>query len=751
MTSALVIEEFAINILLANFDLPTNWLNKFDPNHLPENISWFKDQKTDVLYLLSKQANEHSKLLVIDTSTSGLFERINKKTKNDTFYRILRIGNLSISPGKIMVPTKWAPYHSGSLLSIQSSHSFNNDKGRIFFDLNPNETDYTYAYAFDNNKIDISLVKKNKDIFLIAINGYEDAVITLLTNENSESENIGNGKIILPPLQDKLTLGFSLKEWLDAKLTIEQRNFVFSDIDKSIRLIGAAGTGKTLSLVVKCLYEFKKQCDVNKSVNFLFLTHNTSTVENVSQSIDIMDNELLRSKNTQSRLTVCTLQELANEAIKYSLNELQPLSMDGYESRLLQIEVIESIIKDFKNADWIVFKNKCSEDFARYLDADSHSTDFRTFAVALMNEFACVLEAEGVRRSHERKTKYLTEPRKQWMMKLGTESERKVVLHLYEKFRNLLREMNVISSDQMISDYLGYLDSNAWDNLRFKHGYDLIFVDELHLFNRQERMTFHNLMKDGNSIPKIIMAYDTKQSTYDTFCVDLNPNESIANNLGLGQTKKYKLEKSFRYTQPIANVLEWIDNAFPALGIEEEIGDDWNKIIIKSDDKDGEKPKLVISDNTIGIFNYVFTAAERQAKTLSSANQVAILCASEELFSKYSEAKKYQHLFTVISDREQLSSINNNKKKFILSMPEYVAGTQFNTVYLIEVNKEEVPEGNYHSSALRKFISSIYVGASRAENTLQIFANTERGGPSTALKYAIEHGALDIHKIKEIE
>ncbi|SBK00193.1 UvrD/REP helicase [Klebsiella variicola] len=751
MASALVIDEFAINILLANFDLPMNWLNKFNPDDLPESIFWFKEHDSNVLYLLSKQAHEKSKLLIIDTCTSGLFDRINKKTKNDAFYRILRVGHLSMSPGKITVPTKWAPYHSGSLLSIQSSHSFNNDKGRIFFDLNPNETDHTYVYSFDNKKTDITLVNNNREIFLKAINAYEDALIALLTNDTIKNESFGTGKITLPPLQDKLTLGFNLREWLDAKLTIEQRDFVYSEIDKSIRLVGAAGTGKTLSLVVKCLYEFSKRCVQNEAVNFLFLTHNSSTVENVSQSLDIMDNELLRENNPQSKLTICTLQELANEAIKYSLNDLQPLSMDGYESRLLQVEVIESIVREFKNSDWVIFKSQCSDSFAGYIDADSRSTEFRAFAVALMNEFACVLEAEGVRRSLEKKNKYLTETRKQWMMKLNSESERRVVLHLYDKFRNQLRDMNVISADQMISDYLGYLDSNAWDNLRFKHGYDLIFVDELHLFNRQERMTFHNLMKDCDSIPKIIMAYDTKQSTYDTFCVDLSPNTNIANSLGLGQTKKFKLEKSFRYTHEIASVLEWIDNAFPALGIEDELGDDWNKITIKSENKYGDKPKLVVCDNTREIFDYVFTSADRKAKTLSQANQVAILCASEDLFLKYAEAVRYQDLFTLISDREQISSINKNKKKFILSMPEYVAGTQFDTVYLIEVNKDEVPEGSYHSSAMRKFISNIYVGASRAENTLHIFVNTDRGGPSTALKYAIENGALDIHNVKEMD
>lgn len=76
--------------------------------------------------------------------------------------------------------------------------------------------------------------------------------------------------------------------------------------------------------------------------------------------------------------------------------------------------------------------------------------------------------------------------------------DRRVILMIYDRFRAFLKGMGVIGNDQMIADYLGFLDSNRWDNIRLREGFDAVFVDELHLFNRQERMTLHHLMRDDS-------------------------------------------------------------------------------------------------------------------------------------------------------------------------------------------------------------------------------------------------------------
>lgn len=84
-------------------------------------------------------------------------------------------------------------------------------------------------------------------------------------------------------------------------------------------------------------------------------------------------------------------------------------------------------------------------------------------------------------------------------------------------------------------------------------------------------------------------------------------------------------------------------------------------------------------------------------------------------------------------------------------MPDFVAGVQFDTVFLIEVNDGEVEDGPYSTSALRRFVSTVYLGASRAERTLEIYSSEERGGPSRVLRYAINNGALDAIDIRDLQ
>jgi len=67
---------------------------------------------------------------------------------------------------------------------------------------------------------------------------------------------------------------------------------------------------------------------------------------------------------------------------------------------------------------------------------------------------------------------------------------------------------------------------------------------------------------------------------------------------------------------------------------------------------------------------------------------------------------------------------------------------QFDTVLLIDVNRNEVPDGPYAAAALRKFASQIYLGASRAERVLEIYGSEEQGGLSSIITRAVLGGAL---------
>lgn len=99
--------------------------------------------------------------------------------------------------------------------------------------------------------------------------------------------------------------------------------------------------------------------------------------------------------------------------------------------------------------------------------------------------------------------------------------------------------------------------------------------------------------------------------------------------------------------------------------------------------------------------------------------------------------------FHAITSRDEASGFSPSAKKFIFSMPEYVAGLQFDTVLLIDVNRNEVPDGPYSTAALRKFASQVYLGASRAERQLEIYSSAEHGGIAPLVASAVMSMAIN--------
>jgi hypothetical protein len=425
----------------------------------------------------------------------------------------------------------------------------------------------------------------------------------------------------------------------------------------------------------------------------------------------------------------------------YDLYNLTPVSLDGYDGRAFQADVINDIIEEYKKEDWIAFKSGCSTPFVAYMEAAKDSNGRRFFLWEILNEFACVLDAEGVRSGTTRRSQYLAEKRKNWMMVLDSREEREVVLALYDRFRVWLRNEKAIGSDQMIADFLNHLDSFRWEATREKDGFDAVFVDELHLFNRQERMIFRHLLRDPNTPPIVFMAYDAKQSPRDTFMGLPNADATMYDywrDARLGKVDKIELVDVFRYTPQIARALRCIDETFPG----QDLDDEWPIYNGISQTQDGPIPTVCALESTRATYSTVFKRARDIQKKLGRRHRVAVLCASNELFKRYLEYTTLRNQFYAITSRDDVSGISPSTTKFIFSMPEFVAGLQFDTILLIEVNRSEVPEGSFSASYLRKFASQVYLGASRAEYRLEIYSSLEHGGISPIISQAVLNGAI---------
>jgi hypothetical protein len=450
------------------------------------------------------------------------------------------------------------------------------------------------------------------------------------------------------------------------------------------------------------------------------------------------------------QLVVTTLYALANRQMRYDLDALTPISLDGHEGRSFQADLVNDLIELYRQGDWVVFNSGCSAPFSAYMETDKESMERRFFLWEVLNEFACVLDAEGVRSGTARREQYLTEKRKSWMMALATKQEREVILALYDRFRSELREMKAIGGDQMVTDFLNHLDSFRWEATRATDGFDAIFVDELHLFNRQERMVFRHLLRSADSPPSIFMAYDAKQSPRDTFLKLPSMEASQLDfwrDARLGKVEKIELVDVFRYTPQIARTLALVDESFPG----QDLDEDWPVYSGISKLEDGPKPIACTLKSTIATYTVAFQRAKYLQRELGKAGRVAVLCASNELFKRYLGFQELRSAYLAITSREEAAGVVDSARRFIFSMPEYVAGHQFDTVLLIDVNRGEVPDGPYAAAALRKFASQIYLGASRAERILEIYASEEQGGLSPILSRAVLEKAVDVADERQLE
>ncbi len=361
----------------------------------------------------------------------------------------------------------------------------------------------------------------------------------------------------------------------------------------------------------------------------------------------------------------------------------------------------------------------------------------------LANEFACVIEADNIRKGSEEAIRYINSTREPWQMLLPSKEDRVFALDVYEIYEAGLMEQKLLSMDQMVADFSRYLATHEWRQLKERTGFDVVFVDEFHYFNRLEVMTFHNLFRsralEGGKAP-LFMAYDLKQSPTDTALTA--GGKSGANYFKMAasvRTELVEFKTVFRSTPQIAEFLRDLDSSFPAIGLEDE----WETYNAVSARDAGDIPTLTSYDTNQVLLDAVIAAASADVRlSKEGGRQVAVLCLNEHLFDIYRNSGRIANKIIALTSRDEMDDLRYAKSRCVFSMPEYVAGLQFDVVYLIHADKAELAEADYSAGLHRRVVSRCYLGASRAAKKLVIVASNERGGPSDILDSPLREGTL---------
>lgn len=526
---------------------------------------------------------------------------------------------------------------------------------------------------------------------------------------------------------DKKQQNYTYKDW-EKVLTNKQRTFLEKNITNRLILSGPAGTGKTLLLELKII----KLLTDNPELRILFTCHSWAVAIQVNDFLSNIDISF-GTKVDSYPLLALAQEQTSDEQLK-----ILTLGDDSYTGKIEQIKLLNRIIQDFKkSSDWNILKNSCSDRFIKNIESISDSNNNYTWDI--MIEISCTLCANGIMDDMLGFEKYNKIERHSWMLPLENECERKVVYIIYSQLLSYLDTNNIQTTDMIFNDYLNYLSGFSWNKKRKTSGYDYIFIDEMQLFNYQEKSVLNYLTRNTKDYPKIIMAMDPKQSV-DMIYSDFGVNSVFVGEQSLPDSdNKICLDEAFRYTRQVLKFLKHIDFCYPEMGF----GDNWNNNIknIESKQADGEKPQLYLVNS-----NQEIKTALKIAKENVSNKRIAILTLQDSLFIQLQNELNDDRQFKIIDAMSKSHALKYVKQNIYISKPSYVIGLQFDIVILIGCYSIYDKNASNTSFYRRRFLSDLYLGASRTKVGLYLIGNKDAPFIPDVIQKAVDNKIIELNK-----
>jgi superfamily I DNA/RNA helicase len=669
----------------------------------------------------------------IDHETLIIFKDIDKilvhpeNLLQELFSRIHKYAHEINKKNNKLIPRSWSPFHFKNKICFFAFDNIKNNASKVVIDIRE---------SMPNNLLVHGLVQeRNFELanYLYSDKEYTDALLHLPEAINKFKEKyeerkideMGNNLYLDNPVvnEDKY---FSYDEWMK-KLSKVQEKFVNSTDNNAIKLRGPAGTGKTLAMELKAVRVLRS----NNTAKILFLTHSWTVADHVQDFIE----QLVQNNDELKRIDIFPLLSFAEMFVPNNNRDLIVLGDDSFSGKMEQLKLIESIVKEYKLSNFALYKNRFSDFFLQKVNTDDINLE-KLFYWDLMIEFACVIGANGIMPGITAKEKYLKIERRPWMMTLHNNADKEFVINIYQEYINNLIKNKRITSDQIINDYLNYLSTYNWHYERIEKGYDYIFVDEMQLFNEQERMILHHLTKSPDVYPMLFMALDPRQTIteiyFDYGIKDaININENELSESTFGNYKQLILGEVFRYTKEILDFLIHIDKSFPALGL----GSDWENNIKKTVSKkgNGKIPEIAILTSMDEELIFVYDKADQY---ISEGLKVAILALDNNSYIAL-KSRPSSESYICVESKEDTIKLQYKKKGIVISQPYYVIGLQFDAVILIGCYIHFNEHDKYQMYNLRRFISDVYLGASRASKRLLITSNIH-GSMPTFIENAVQ-------------
>lgn len=524
-------------------------------------------------------------------------------------------------------------------------------------------------------------------------------------------------------------------------LTDAQKQIVeFENESVPIRVDGAAGTGKTIALIMRAYHLLSKHLKDNTPFSIVFFAHSESTSQRNLEVFSHYDNsEYFLQSDSPQNILFTTLFSYCREISR--IEELSVIETNAAESKDYQLLIIDEVVqRAFEKKTIKTYLPLISEDVKTLFDKSL--TTPSTLVKMLQHEFSvqikgrtnCTIEAyyeiESIPNG----------------IPCHSKSDKELVFSLFSDYQKELQDQGSFDVDDVTMEAISHLNAPIWRRRRQTDGYNYIIVDEMHLFNLNEQSVFHFLSKDASKtdIP-LCFALDYNQAIGDLG----NTNQDYISSGKLGAVKEHKLGTLFRNSPQIAEFCASVAVSGTLMFANSFCNpyENTQSQFTTVEERWMDLPVLNMYANDSTMLKNLDLQISNMMKLLHcNQRDIAVVCFENKWISdegyKIIESNSKQQ-FQRLEPGKQL-----NKNQFVLATPYDINGLEFKAVIMLGTDEGRVPQTYGTGDISKHFImysayNMLYLTASRAKYCL-IMMGSNLNGISSCLEHSISIGTVKV-------
>jgi superfamily I DNA/RNA helicase len=528
------------------------------------------------------------------------------------------------------------------------------------------------------------------------------------------------------------TAFWTYEDWVsNGALNEAQRRVLESDVltRHPVRVIGPAGSGKTLLMQLLAIRHLRKAAHAGDEVKIIYIVHNAAMAQTVIDRFRVLGAEdYLKNPNQSIRIT--TLSEYGRQVS--GLTETMVIDKDAQQTKLFQLKQVRDSFRQVleenreKMAGSVLMKQVAADEDL-----------FSVFSALIVSEISNAIKGRGLTENEKGYVNAET-PLSRLHGVLDT-VERSIVFSTFKRYHAaVFEEFEMLDSDDIALTLAGRLRTPLWRLKRKTEGFDYIFVDEAQLFNENERRIFPYLANGKVAHTAIALALDEAQDLYAF------SNAGLAT-LGIADVEDKNLPSNHRSTRDIVDLAfffiqqttDLFSNEFPDFKLIEEG-------MVSSAHQLASPPAIVMCNEDQPSFGR-FAVKQVQKLRAGNVRQIAVVCHAETYWKEMVEAFTASGLPLHLM-QQRGEKVAPDQPMVILSRPAFVGGQEFDAVFAVGLEQGVVPPRIIDNVALaaaveQQVLREMYLVTTRARYRYVALLN-KLAVPNNILQEAISENKL---------